>query len=543
MQYFFNNFKGLYFDSLRIVFPLNFTLVILYVQFSAAIINLDVYSFRELVIYFSWLSIFSFLIFLSKSNVFSKIFLAFISFLGLIELVHLVLLRGPITTSSIFILLNTNLLEATDFLYLKWNFYFLLLIPYFIIIYFAFRSSFRLQFSLKPNWFLYLLLGASLIFLSENIINNRFVRKATPNSIRSIVGFYMEYNSYNSLKKRDIIIIPETQKNFSLSQISVIIIGESLNRNHMSIYGYHRKTNPRLEMRDDIFVFNDVISPYSNTLNSVLSALTESNIDNKKPFHESISLIDVFHSAGFHTSWLSNQSPIGVWDNGVFNIAQISDQIVFVNTSANSSFESTYSLSLDDALLKPLNDLLNQPAKNKLIIIHLMGNHSDYSKRYPSQYQKYTSSETKKQRIINEYDNAVLYNDFIIDSVFNILKFHEETSKNTLISAIYFSDHGENVYDINDKVGHDYVGRIPNPNVEIPFIVWVSSNYTEIYSNLFPNLTHNVNKPFMLDDLFHSALNLSGLSYKDYEPNRSLFSSHFNFMRKRILEDGYHYSN
>ena len=52
---------------------------------------------------------------------------------------------------------------------------------------------------------------------------------------------------------------------------------------------------------------------------------------------------------------------------------------------------------------------------------HLMGSHSSYSKRYPAEYNIFTDYSTKKEKIINEYDNSVLYNDFIVDSLLNIL--------------------------------------------------------------------------------------------------------------------------
>ena len=45
------------------------------------------------------------------------------------------------------------------------------------------------------------------------------------------------------------------------NQLIVVVIGESSDKNHYSLYGYPRKTTPLLEdMADELFVFQDVIS-------------------------------------------------------------------------------------------------------------------------------------------------------------------------------------------------------------------------------------------------------------------------------------------
>ena len=50
----------------------------------------------------------------------------------------------------------------------------------------------------------------------------------------------------------------------------VFIVGESANRNHLSLYGYKRNTTPKLEaMRDELVVFEDVISPDTHTIPSL----------------------------------------------------------------------------------------------------------------------------------------------------------------------------------------------------------------------------------------------------------------------------------
>ncbi len=44
----------------------------------------------------------------------------------------------------------------------------------------------------------------------------------------------------------------------SIPQTIIVVIGESLTRNHMSLYGYPRNTNPLLsERKDNLYVYNN----------------------------------------------------------------------------------------------------------------------------------------------------------------------------------------------------------------------------------------------------------------------------------------------
>ena len=120
----------------------------------------------------------------------------------------------------------------------------------------------------------------------------------------------------------------------------------------MELYGASNGTNPKLKARKDLYVFKDIVSAYSNTISSVLASMSESNIDNKIPTEQSIDIIDIFNSAGFDTYWLSNQSPVGVWENLVTIFANKSNHKIFVNTASNSSFESTLKSSYDEKLFE-----------------------------------------------------------------------------------------------------------------------------------------------------------------------------------------------
>lgn len=182
--------------------------------------------------------------------------------------------------------------------------------------------------------------------------------------------------------------------------------------------------------------------------------------------------MDIFSSAGYKTYWLSNQHPIGIWDNQVTVFAKKADHSHFVNIVSNSSMEATSATSYDSKLFTPFLKALQDSVDKKFIVLHLMGSHSSYSNRYPSDFNIFKGSN-EKEKTIAEYDNSVYYNDFIVDNLLTILSRLSLKDTSEVVSCIYISDHGENVYDEMDRVGHDYSGKLPKSNVEIPFLVWV----------------------------------------------------------------------
>ena len=63
--------------------------------------------------------------------------------------------------------------------------------------------------------------------------------------------------------------------NLEKEETHVIIVGESISRLHMSLYGYNRNTNPLLKkINGELLVYKNVISPHAYTTGSLRKALT-----------------------------------------------------------------------------------------------------------------------------------------------------------------------------------------------------------------------------------------------------------------------------
>ncbi|MFM8950568.1 MAG: phosphoethanolamine transferase, partial [Bacteroidota bacterium] len=459
-----------------------------------------------------------------------------------VTIVHHFFTNGPLTASSIFTFANTNGAEAHEFMELKSSAILILIVVAYILLFL--KSTFRSSSELRPLpsvWLASIPFVFSIAFLTENGINGRFVRKGIPQNIEAGISYFEESRSYASLSARKLKSVDAKQRNgYNKRQLCILVIGESCTRNHMSLYGYQRETNPLLSKRNDLWICNNVISSYATTIKCVLSMLSESNMENKIPLNNSLSLFDVFSSAGYKTHWISNQSPIGIWDNTIFNLAKTANSVVYTNNSSNSSLETTLVPSYDQKILPQLKRSLDiDTSKNKFIGIHLMGSHISYNKRYPAEFDYFKGGETEKEKTINQYDNSIRYNDFVLNEIIEMAK-DASNRLGMMATVIYVSDHGENVFDIGGRAGHDWAGSIPNTIVEIPLILWTSNPQLVSGSEHTPNLANGLNRPFKNDDVFHLVLDLMNIETASFDSTRSLFNAAF-VPRKRMLEDGRDY--
>lgn len=508
-----------------------------YVPLVTLLVNPPIWDAHLLLVLSVWVFLLTLPAMLCRKQWLYRVAVVLLFVEGFVNLAHWLVLKCPISASSLFVFFNTNAQEATEFISLKQSPRWLLLIPYIVLFVVAMK---RVPiFSLRSKW-MKMIVGAltvsCLLFLTEAAVNKRFLRMTVPPTAKAVVSFAQESSSYKLLQKRELKKVTATTS--EESQVTILILGESCNRNHMSLYGYARNTSPELSKREDILVFDNVVSPYSYTMASVLHLLSESNMDEERPIEQCVLLQEVLASAGFKTFWISNQSPIGVWDNAVASIANLSDVVRYVNLGGNSSFESTQIASYDDLLLAPLQKVLEDDnAPKKWIVLHLMGSHSQYDKRYPSNFNVFKEGKDKRQRTIDAYDNSVLYSDYIVNAMLDILDAYAKKHPQTRVSALYISDHGENVYDDGQNAGHDVADTIPYSIAEIPFVLWTNP-YNARDLQRADSLRKSLHQPYMIDDLFHTFIDLSNVSSPIFQPARSMFNAQYNVERVRRLSDG-----
>jgi len=514
------------------LFPPYLTLVANYPLLLGLIFNHSLVDGNLFIINILWQTIFVILFRALRSTTLYRIGVFLYGITSFLEGLHWIILKSPLSHSSLFVIAATNLQESVDFMGIKAGLGLLCIIPLFLLIYLAYKQ--------KPNFEpipkAYYIQGVTLLvflgFLIDNALAKRFVRKGIPQFAKVAVTFYSEMQLFKQAKQENFTRNVEAKATEN-SQTLVLIMGESANRNHWQLYGNQRNNTPHLGERHDLFVFHNVVSAYSNTIASVLSSLSESALNNDISLSDAVDIFDVFTSAGYSTYWIFNQPPIGVWENLATIFARKAHHTFFVNLAGSSSMESTLTRSYDELLFEPTLKAMQSPDSLRFIVIHTMGNHLSYKKRYPPRFNKFKGNDSKT-RTIAEYHNSILYHDYVVDS---LLKIVERNAMNAVV--LYTSDHGQNVYDEGEVVGHTHAGRLPKANVEVPFFIWFSEQYGKgVDLGLIKSRAHF---PYVTDNLFHTLIDLAKIETPVFRTQESLVNAGYDKSRKRILEDEFDY--
>lgn len=329
-----------------------------------------------------------------------------------------------------------------------------------------------------------------------------------------------EYKEISANLDKNIISI--ISNNSEIKNI-ILIIGESTGRKHMSLYGYPIETNPllkKLEKSSNVYKFTDTISPHAHTIPSIKKLLTFYNFESTKKWYEYNNIIDIMKKAGYETYWFSNQESSGIYGNVSAALGSRSEVIKFTSLkSSGSEAENLY----DEEVIKLSDKYLKDNSNKKFIIYHLLGTHSKYRNRYPERFSVFEN----KNHNIAEYDNAVLYNDFVINEIISRFK-NEETV------LFYVSDHGEEVDDFRNFRGHSEENG-SRYMIEIPFVIYFSDKFKEKYPEIIKDIEKSLNVPYMTDDLIHTILDIVQIKTEEFDETRSIINEKYNSSRKRIF--------
>ncbi|MBR6231566.1 MAG: phosphoethanolamine transferase [Alphaproteobacteria bacterium] len=311
--------------------------------------------------------------------------------------------------------------------------------------------------------------------------------------------------------------------NLKQPQTYIIVIGESSNSMHYSCYGYTRNTNEFTDaLKDEIISFSKVTSQFAQTIPSLEQAITFADSEHPNYVYTKGSLIDYFKQAGFKTYWLSNQYALDELETVITALTMHADYNKCFNFGGMKRFEKA---GLDGDMLPDIQKILDNEEEKKVIFVHLIGSHSAYVNRYPSEFRYFKGTvpskklSTKNQELLNSYDDSVRYTDWVLTEMIKKLK-----TKNGISYLLYFSDHGEDVFDSTTTklLGHSELAN--EPMTSVPLRLWLSKELEEVRPDI-KERKKNSNKPYKLEDLIHTVIDISSLSNKDYKPKKSILNS------------------
>ncbi len=296
----------------------------------------------------------------------------------------------------------------------------------------------------------------------------------------------------------------------------VLVIGESLRRDRLGLYGYPRPTTPLLDARrKHMLLFEAAISPSNQTIPSLTKMLTPATVQEPDRFLTEPSILTAAKRAGYHTYWLSNQGRAGHFDTLISLIAHDAEKTIFTNTEF-------YGTVYDEALLRPLRDVLAEDPPHKFIVLHTLGSHQSYRNRYPPEKTFFHAKDYAEESLTeeqataqSEYDNSVRYTDELLEQ---ILKKLEKVPNSVLL---FTSDHGERLFENgNGTCGHGF----PEPTrseFNIPYFLWCNGDCPRRWKRA--HARHRA-LAFSTENIFHTAANLLGLEMAEYQESLDILS-------------------
>jgi heptose-I-phosphate ethanolaminephosphotransferase len=343
---------------------------------------------------------------------------------------------------------------------------------------------------------------------------------------------YQAYEEKGLMKEMYDAFPPSLANNVSVLDnkpaVHILIIGESLTRRHMSLYGYARNTTPELsQLAPTLDIATDACSSRATTTPQLKELLTFATREDSSAFHKGPHLVQIAQAGGFRTSWLSNQQVVGTYDRWAAVFARPAEARTFVNLRGSGD-----GVSVDGRLLPLLKQAIGDGTGRKFIVLHLLGSHHAYDLRYPMSYRRFTDRNGMPPSFLaknpnpwrvdsfNSYDNSVLYNDHVVAEVFR------EASKLERSTVTYISDHGEALMETSGFWGH-FDGPGPRQMYEIPLMFYISPDIRRDLGSSYTALKANLGKPIQSDQMMNTLLGLYGLSYPLVRPEQSLLNAAF----------------
>jgi lipid A ethanolaminephosphotransferase len=310
--------------------------------------------------------------------------------------------------------------------------------------------------------------------------------------------------------------IPETDED---RELVILVVGETARADHFSLNGYRRETNPLLA-REKVVSFANAWACGTSTAVSVpciFSLYDQEHFSKEKAAH-SENLLDVLQRAGVNVIWLDNNS----------DSKGVAERVPYQSFKSSAVNPACDSECRDVGMLVNLQAYIDQhPQGDICIVLHQMGNHGpSYYKRYPPDFERFAPvcksnelAECERSHVENTYDNAILYTDYFLAKVIELLRRNEDEFE---AAMFYVSDHGESLGE-----NHLYLHGLPDllaPDNQkhVPMIAWFSDSFEEdeISVESLQAIRHG---KFSHDNVFHTVLGLFEVKTAIYDRAKDLF--------------------
>lgn len=296
----------------------------------------------------------------------------------------------------------------------------------------------------------------------------------------------------------------------------VLVISESINRHHLSIYGYPRQTSPQMAQKmaaepDRLKMFSQAWAVDASTVPALQNFFYFGQPEGQKQH-----LLALAAAAGYQTWWISNQDDMAIEQEH----ARMAHHAHMINHRPGRG-----SHSLDHTSLPLLEQALRSATPRKLIVLHLIGAHPDYKRRHvpgvaafggvkDQVYEglKAQGRSSWVRQLRNDYDSALTYHDTVVAQTLAMTR----QLGGQAASWVYFSDHGQDVGTSGNRAGHNMHTA---EGYRIPLLMWghgmqgLPANYLQ--------------RPVRADWLAHSVMNLLGITWAQHAPDKDVLDASY----------------
>lgn len=326
---------------------------------------------------------------------------------------------------------------------------------------------------------------------------------------------FINYNPAQEIIAQTPVLVRLGSENDSPDEI-VIIVGESLTKDHCQLYGYDRPNQPRLSqmaMDSTILVFNHAKTSASYTVKAFqnIIGVWSEELPADSAWFKCPTFFQILGSVGYNTAWISNQERRVSGGSPIATMSQV----------AGMSFWTNYGIathpSYDESVLPYIKTRNQYGGDKKLTLIHLYGSHMLCKDRYPQSRKKwvaddYSDKPSWQRETLASYDNSVLYNDSVVSEIFKLYE-------NRDAIVFYFSDHGEDIYQSDPKFyGHGKTKGTKSWEIttDIPFIIYMSPVMKIRHNNIAKRITSSEDNKINTTNLTYTLMDIAGISIKGH---------------------------
>ena len=306
----------------------------------------------------------------------------------------------------------------------------------------------------------------------------------------------------------------ERDKRTEDREIYVLVVGESSRAFSWGAYGYGRNTTPRLDTTAGVCWFGSVLTQSNATYKSVPLMLCCVNAGTYDFMYGTRGIAELFSDAGFRTAAISNQPPDGAMIENLISQADIT-----VHMDADGDMHA------DGDMLPVLERIVSDGEDDLFVILHMYGSHFNYRKRYPESFSHFQPDRFRRLGwdealcVVNAYDNSVLYTDYVLSRIIELL-----AGSGACSALMYCSDHGEDLFDDSPSRFLHSSSHLSYYQLHVPCFCWMSDKYAECFGEKVSAARANSGLLSSTSAVFHTVSDMAGISSPYVSERFSLLS-------------------